>query len=127
MSTGERFENGTLFIAGKEIDVAAMPWVAHGKFTGVALKHLITARDTGGAFSYHLVQILPQKKIGLHMHETQLETHEVVGGAGVCRVAGQKLAYGVGHVAVLPAGVEHEVLAGKKGLFLLAKFMPSLC
>lgn len=30
-----------------------------------------------GKFSYHLVRIAPDCSIGNHIHETQLETHEV--------------------------------------------------
>ena len=127
MSIVEKFENGTLFLPGKEVDIATIPWTPHAKFEGVTLKHIITAKDTGGVFSYHLVQILPQKKIGLHLHETQLETHEVIDGTGVCRQEGQQLAYAAGNVAVLPPGIEHEVCAGEKGLLLFAKFFPSLC
>jgi len=97
------------------------------KFEGVALKHFITAKDTNGEFSYHLVRIAPGKKIGLHIHETQLETHEVVAGNGVCNTEGLELVYEVGNIAVLPAGVEHEVCAGNDGLYLFAKFYPALC
>lgn len=127
MSVFEKFENGTLFLAGKEVEVAAIPWSPHAVFEGVALKHVVTAKETAGAFSYHLVRIMPRKKIGRHQHESQLETHEVIQGNGVCNTAGQTLAYNVGNTAVLPAKIEHEVCAGEEGLFLFASFFPALC
>lgn len=127
MSVFEKFENGKLFLSGKEIDISTIPWHPLAKFEGVALKHLITAKETSGVFSYHLVRILPNNKIGLHLHETQLETHEVIGGNGVCTMLGANLAYDIGIVTLLPAGIEHEVQAGKDGLLLFAKFIPALC
>ena len=126
MAVFEQFEIGALYIFEKEIDIGAINWSIHNKFEGVALKHLITAKDTEGEFSYHLVRVAPQKKIGLHVHETQLETHEVIAGAGACITGGRRLAYTAGVIAVLPAGVEHEVLAGADGLYLFAKFFPAL-
>lgn len=127
MSVFEAFENGKLFIAGRILEVGTVAWSPHAKFEGVALKHLITANDTNGAYSYHLVRIEPHKRIGLHVHETQLETHEVIAGCGICKTEGKELAYEVGNLAVLPADAAHEVIAGDGGLFLFAKFFPALC
>lgn len=127
MSVFEKFEKGKLFLSGQEVDFNSIPWSLHVKFEGVALKHLLTAKDTNGKFSYHLVRIAPQKRIGMHIHETQLETHEVAAGHGVCNTAEAELVYEVGSIAVLPAGIAHEILAGDDGLFLFAKFFPALC
>ena len=127
MSLCEKCENGKLFILGKEVDFSSIPWVHHAKFEGVALKHIITAKDTNGDYSYHLVKIEPQKAIGLHIHETQIETHEVMEGYGICNTMGQEVVYDVGTVAIMPIGVEHEILAGDEGMFLLAKFFPAFC
>ena len=127
MSVFEKFEKGKLYLENKEIDLKSINWSPHAKFAGVALKHIITAKDTKGEYSYHLVCIDPNKKIGLHIHETQLETHEVIAGYGVCKTSGHELVYVVGNIAVLPAGVEHELLAGEEGLYLFAKFLPALC
>ena len=127
MSIFKKFENGKMFLAGQEVELSAIPWSLHAKFEGVALKHLITAKDTAGEFSYHLVRVAPQKKIGVHIHETQIETHEIIAGYGTCNTMGNELVYKVGNIAVLPAGVEHEVVAGDEGLFIFAKFLPALC
>jgi len=127
MTIFEKFEHGKLYLSGQELASESIAWSPHAKFEGVALKHLITAKDTNGKYSYHLVRIAPKKKIGLHVHETQLETHEVAAGYGVCNTAGQELVYEAGNIAVIPAGVEHEVIAGNDGLYLFAKFIPALC
>lgn len=127
MSIFEKFEKGKMFLNGQEVDFASIPWSPHTKFEGVALKHLITAKDTDGTFSYHLVKIEPQKKIGMHIHETQLETHEVVAGKGICKSKELELSYEIGNIGVFSAGIEHEIIAGDEGLYIFAKFLPSLC
>lgn len=128
MSVFEKFEAGELYLPSeRQVQLKSIAWSPHAKFEGVALKHLITSKDTGGVFSYHLVRIAPQKKIGLHIHETQLETHEVIEGDGVCNASDHKMAYEAGVISVLPAGIEHEVTAGNDGLYLFAKFFPALC
>lgn len=91
------------------------------------LKHIITSERTDGRFSYHLVRIAPNKKIGNHIHEKQLETHEVISGTGVCVNDGVELLYETGVLSIFPIGVPHEVIAGDDGLCLFAKFMPALC
>lgn len=127
MSIFEKFENGSLFLDGKTIELGSLCWNPHAKYEGVELKHLITSKDTNGVFSYHLVRITSFKKIEGHSHKTQLETHEVVDGSGVCNTQGQALSYQAGNIAVLPVGIEHEVIAGNEGLLLFAKFIPALC
>jgi quercetin dioxygenase-like cupin family protein len=119
------FEHGTLYLEDQKIDLSTLPWCE--RFEGVALKHLITAKYTDGNFSYHLVRIAPEKKIGLHTHDTQLETHEVIHGQGSCLTQGKMLTYTPGVISVLPKGVAHEVQASATGLFLFAKFFPALC
>ena len=109
------------------VSFADIGWSQHPAFEGVELKHIITAKDTDGKFSYHLVRIAPNKSIGNHIHETQLETHEVIAGSGVCVNGGKEIVYQVGTISILPAGLPHEVNAGADGLYLFAKFMPALC
>ena len=99
----------------------------HPAFTGVALKHILTSEETDGAYSYHLVRIAPNCSIGEHIHETQLETHEVIAGNGTCINEGTAITYGPGIISVFPANVPHEVNAGEDGLCLFTKFMPALC
>lgn len=124
----ERFdEEGKLLLPGETVAFGKIPWSAHLAFEGVALKHIIPGEKTGGQFSFHLVRIAPNKKIGNHIHEKQLETHEVISGSGVCVNNGEKLPYEVGVISIFPIGVPHEVIAGEDGLYLFAKFMPALC
>ena len=106
---------------------AHFPWSKHPVFEGVELKHIITSKKTNGQFSFHLVRIAPNKKIGNHIHEKQLETHEVISGVGVCINNGVELPYKAGNISIFPIGVPHEVIAGTEGLYLFAKFMPALC
>ncbi len=123
----ETFNNGFLKLPAKTISFADIAWAAHPTFEGVALKHIVTAADTGGQFSYHLVRIAPNKSIKNHIHETQLETHEVIAGSGVCVNEGVEISYEVGTISIMPSGIPHEVNAGADGLYLFAKFIPALC
>ena len=124
----EKFnEGGKLLLPDATVTFDAIPWSKHPASPGVELKHIITSERTDGEFSYHLVRIAPNKKIGNHIHEKQLETHEVISGTGVCVNDGVELSYEAGVISIFPIGVPHEVIAGDDGLCLFAKFMPALC
>ena len=124
----EKFnEGGKLLLPDATITFDTIPWSKHPAFEGVELKDIITSERTDGHFSYHLVRIAPNKKIGSHIHEKQLETHEVISGMGVCVNDGVELPYEAGVISIFPIGVPHEVIAGDDGLCLFAKFMPALC
>ena len=127
MDTFEQFNNGSLVLPNKTVAFANLKWNAHPTFKGVYLKHIVTAADTNGTFSYHLVKIDPGCKIALHTHNPQLETHEVISGEGICLNDGKTLDYKPGTISIIPAQIPHEVTAGDKGLYLFAKFMPALC
>ena len=127
MDTFELFNNGKLVLPEKEVGFAEIEWSKHPTFEGVELKHIITAKDTDGKFSYHLVRIAPGCSIGNHIHETQLETHEVIKGSGKCVNADSTILYEPGTISIMQAGVPHEVDAGSEGVYLFAKFMPALC
>ena len=122
----EAFDQGTLRLPSKTVAFADIPWTKHPTFEGVELKHIITAKDTNSNFSFHLVRIAPNHSIGTHIHATQLETHEVIAGTGVCTNDGSTIPYTVGTISILPAGIPHEVKAGNDGLYLFAKFFPAL-
>ncbi len=124
----EKFnEGGKLLLKDATVTFDAIPWSKHPDFEGVELKAIITSERTDGQFSYHLVRIAPNKKIGNHIHEKQLETHEVISGTGVCVNDGVESPYEAGVISIFPIGVPHEVIAGDDGLCLFAKFMPALC
>ena len=65
----DRFDTaGKLCLPDGETVFAELPWCEHLTFEGVALKHLVTAGQTEGQFSFHLVRIAPNGKIGNHVH-----------------------------------------------------------
>lgn len=123
----EEFNNGSLKMPVSTVEFSVIPWSKHPTFEGVELKHILTAKDTGGRFSYHLVRIAPNKSIQNHIHETQWETHEVIAGSGICINEGIEIPYEVGTISIMPAGIPHEVNAGEDGLYLFAKFIPAFC
>lgn len=122
-----KFSSGCLSFPGSLVDFEILNWNAHPSFKGVALKHLVTAKESGGRFSYHLVKIEPGCEIGLHVHETQLESHEVIEGQGTALNNGEEVVYSPGIISIFEPNTSHKVSAGADGLRLFAKFFPPLC
>ena len=116
MNIAEQFE-----AASNSID-----YTQHKTFMGVSLKHLVKGDMTNGRISSHLVKVEPFCSLEEHVHPEQLEIHEVVQGTGKCLIAGKETAYIPGTVAVISQGTPHSVTAGESGLYILAKFIPSL-
>lgn len=104
----------------------SLEWNYHGAFKGVALKHLVMGDQTEGKLSCHLVRIEAGCEIGDHIHESNWELHEVVGGTGTCFLGDKKVEYEAGISAVIPEGKPHRVVAGDEDLYILAKFVPAL-
>lgn len=123
----ESFNQGILCLPTSTKEFKSIEWSKHPTFEGVELKHIVTAKDTEGQFSFHLVRIAPNKSIKTHIHETQLETHEVIAGSAICVNDGIELIYKPGAISIFKANIPHEVRAGADGLFLFAKFFPALC
>ena len=123
----EAFNQGHLILPDKTLDFESVAWSKHPTFDGVELKHIVTSSDTNGEFSYHLVRIAPNKSILNHIHELQLETHEVISGEGTCINTQCEIHYSPGVISIMPKAVPHEVHAGDDGLLLFAKFIPALC
>ena len=123
----EAFDDGRFEVPGVAVRFKDIPWSKHQTFEGVELKHILTSKETGGAYSFHLVRIAPGKRIFDHIHDPQLETHEVIAGNGICINDGCEIEYVPGVISVMPSKVHHEVHAGEEGLYLFAKFMPALC
>ncbi len=121
------FDQGKLLSERGERNAADLPWEPNPRFPGVSLKHLLTGADTGGRFSVHLVRVEAGHEIGLHIHATQFELHEVLSGRGWCEFMGQRIPYSPGRCLVVPEGVEHRVVADAEGdLYLSATFVPPL-
>ena len=119
----QSFENGTLAHAGKQTDLCCCSWNKHKDFAGVSLKNIVTADQTGGLFTCHLVRIDPNHKIGMHTHPNSIELHEVIQGCGICLIGQEKIPYVSGTMAIIACNAPHEVLAGEEGLCLFAKFI----
>ena len=107
-------------------DAEALPWQDHPAFAGVRLRHLVTAADTQGQLSCHIVRLDPGASLAGHVHDGQWELHEVVSGSGTAELGEATAAYVPGVSAVIPRGTAHAVTAGEDGLCLLAKFFPAL-
>lgn len=125
--TFEAFNHGELRLPDQTVAFEQIPWSKHPVFEGVELKHIVTSKDTDGEYSFHLVRIAPNKSILDHIHDPQLETHEVIAGKGICINNGSELIYEPGVISIMPTKVHHEVHAGEEGLYLFAKFFPALC
>jgi quercetin dioxygenase-like cupin family protein len=104
----------------------SLPWTPHPKFAGVAVKHLVTGKDTGGRISLHHVRVDPDCAIGDHTHAGQVEIHDVLSGEGTCTVAGKEIRYVPGIMGIMQVDMLHRVEAGSEGLLLLATFSPPL-
>ena len=115
-----------VFAGGVSTPTAGLPWTPHSTFAGVALKHLMTGKETQGRLSLHLVRIDPDCCIGDHLHEGKVEVHEVLKGEGAARVGDVDVPYSPGVLALIPADLPHRVVAGDPGLLLLATFAPAL-
>ncbi|MBP2653380.1 MAG: Cupin 2 conserved barrel domain protein [Firmicutes bacterium] len=119
-------EKGRVYGSSGEKDVNELPWQEHSSFFGVALKHLVTAENTGGAFSSHLVRVKRGCEIGKHIHEGKWELHEVIQGKGKCIIENKELDYYEGITAIIPPDIPHVVQATKEDVYILAKFVPAL-
>ena len=119
----QQFADGTLVSGGQKTDVRLCAWNTHKDFAGVSLKTVVTADQTTGLFTCHLVRIEAHCKIGLHTHPASIELHEVVTGNGVCLIDQEEVPYAPGTMAVIARNAPHEVRAGAEGLCLFAKFI----
>ncbi|MGA9141693.1 MAG: cupin domain-containing protein [Methanocella sp.] len=122
----ELFADGKIILPGKEIDAAKLPWYEHPAFKGVFLKDLVTAADTKGAFSCHLVMIKKGFEVGEHDHKIEWELNEVLTGSGSMIIDGKKMACKPGFSYVTPPGIPHIVSADGGDICLTAKFVPAL-
>ncbi|MDR2038450.1 MAG: AraC family ligand binding domain-containing protein [Bacteroidales bacterium] len=122
----EKVLSGKVYFKEKHVEVTALAWNPHPTFKGVYLKNLVTGKDTGDQLSCHIVKIEPNYVLDTHLHDGKIEIHEVVGGNGIMYLEDEKIHYSVGRTCVIPANTLHKVVAGKDGLYLLAKFTPAL-
>lgn len=125
-SSGSLLEKGKTHMIGNSVTHLDKKWNPHPTFRGVFLKHIITGAQTDNRFSSHIVRIDPECALEEHIHDGKTELHEVMEGFGICLLNGREVTYYPGDCAVIPCNIRHEVVAGKNGLILHAKFMPAL-
>ncbi len=119
-------QDGAIISAEQATQTAALAWNQHPTCPGVALKHLITGKQTGGALSCHIVKVAAGCEITEHIHADKLELHEILSGNGVGVLVAQEIPYIAGTAVIIPASQPHKVSAGAEDLYLLAKFTPAL-
>ena len=83
------FKEASVLFPELELQASARDWYPPPAWNGVFLKDLVTAKDTGGAFSYHLVSVQPQCEVADHDHDTQWEWNVVLGGTGSFLIGGE--------------------------------------
>jgi len=117
---------GIVFSTNEEKVVGNLPWNPHASFKGVYLKHLVVGKDTDNKLSCHIVKIEPQCVLDTHFHDGKIEIHEVVSGSGKMNLDGKEIDYTPGKICIIPANIPHKVVAGKEGMYILAKFTSAL-
>lgn len=115
-----------VFHTNNEEKISDIEWSEHPKFKGVHMKHIITGASTEGLISCHLVRVMPGCCLEMHIHDNNLEMHEVMDGKGTCLLDGKEILYQKGVAAIIPKGSPHMVKAGDKGLMIMARFAPAL-
>ena len=126
MNNKNHFENGTICTISDIVNLQDIDFILHPELKGVSLKHLVTGTMTNNRISCHLVKVEPFCILDTHVHENNLEIHEIISGDGTCYIAENKVSYHIGTVGVIPENIPHRVEAGEHGLYILAKFTPSL-
>lgn len=120
------FEQGAVLFPDLEVRGAERPWYAPPAWTGVFLKDLVTGKETGGVFSYHLMRVERNREIPDHAHETQWSWNVILGGTGSFILGERQVLVEVGQTFVTPPRIHHAVSAGDTGIMLLAIFVPAL-
>lgn len=126
MNIENNFEIGRICTISQIVNAESIDFSPHAIFKGVSLKHLVTGKMTNNQISCHLVKVEPFCLLDTHVHENNLEIHEIISGDGTCYIGENKVFYSVGAVGVIPEKVPHKVEAGAKGIYILAKFTPAL-
>lgn len=122
----EMFESGVIISPSIAVDAGKLPWIEHPAFKGVFLKDLVTAADTDGTFSCHLVKVDRGAAVGKHAHDKEWEFNEVLAGSGIIVLDDKEYPCMAGVSCINPPGVPHIVSAPEDDLYLLAKFIPAL-
>lgn len=126
MNIGNCFEKGQIGTISEILNSEDKIFNPHPKFKGVYIKNLVTGDMTNNQLSCHLVKVEPYCTLDTHIHENNLEIHEIIYGTATCYIGENKINYNVGTIGIIHANVSHKVEAGENGLYILAKFTPAL-
>jgi quercetin dioxygenase-like cupin family protein len=121
-----KFLTGIVFSANEEKMIEDLSWNPHPSCKGVYLKHLIVGKDTDNKLSCHIEKFESGCVLDTHFHDGKIEIHEVIAGSGKMYLDGKEIDYSPGKICIIPANTPHKIVAGKDGLYMLAKFTPSL-
>jgi quercetin dioxygenase-like cupin family protein len=122
----EIFEQEAVILPNYETEANGKPWYPHPAMEGVFLKDLVTGKETGGAFSYHLVRVWKDHEVLDHNHDTQWEWNLVISGKGTFVFGNKEVPVAPGRTFVTPPKIHHAVIAGSGDISLLALFVPAL-
>jgi len=120
------FNEGKIIFPSDEIDAKKLKWYEHPESKGTFLKDLVPGKDTGGAFSCHIIRVNKGCEVGQHIHEDQWEFNEILDGNGIYIYENKEVRFGAGFSFATPPGVRHALIAEVEDLYLLAKFIPGL-
>lgn len=126
MNIGMYFENGKVSTISEIINSESTIFSPHPKFQGVYLKNLVTGDMTDNKVSCHLVKVESFCTLDNHVHENNLEIHEVISGDATCFIGENEVTYTAGTVGIIPENILHKIKAGANGIYILAKFIPAL-
>nr|WP_319538250.1 cupin domain-containing protein [uncultured Methanospirillum sp.] len=120
------FDQGTVVFPDHKEDINKKSWYTPPGWVGVSLKDIITGKDTGGAFSYHLVRITRHCEVPSHVHDTEWEWNVILNGNGSFVIQEKETQVVIGETYVTPPGISHTVKAGNSDLVITATFVPAL-
>lgn len=72
-----------------------------------------------------LMMLLPNEEIGAETHADNDQFFRIEEGSGKVVIAGEESEISNGFAVVVPAGTEHNVIAGEKGLKLYTIYSPA--
>ncbi|MBP2133736.1 quercetin dioxygenase-like cupin family protein [Methanomicrobium sp. W14] len=113
-----------VFLSDREIESSDREWYEHPEWKGIRLKDLLTGKDTGNKFSYHLVHIEKNCEIPKHLHEKEWELNRMIKGKGLFIFDNKEITLSAGQTFATPPGVSHAVSSYDSEMSLLALFIP---
>lgn len=80
---------------------------------------------TGKHSQLVLMSLLPNEEIGIETHPDNDQFFRIEKGSGKCIIDGNEYEISDGSAIVVPAGAEHNVIAGDQGLKLYTIYSPA--